>query len=80
MLSPSESFFSAASCRIAAAANCFVTDPIRYTVRGVAATSFSRSAFPAASTATVSAPRVIATATLGAPPWATKSCTSESVT
>jgi len=60
--------------------NCFVTEPIRYTERGVAATSSSRSAFPHARIVIVSRPRTSAIATLGAPRSAMNACASESVT
>ena len=59
--------------------NCFVIEPMRYIVRGVAGTPFSKSARPYPALTSVSRPRMTTTDTPGASPAATKAFARESM-
>jgi hypothetical protein len=78
--SSSEIFPCSTSCMIAAAVNCFVTDPISYTACSGVATSSSRSAFPYPFITTVSRPRTTAIDSPAARPVASAAAAIESTT
>src|SRR2546430_193826 len=59
--------------------NCFVIEPMRYIVCGVAGTPFSKSARPYPALTSVSRPRMTTTDTPGASPAATKAFARESM-